>query len=95
MTENTSSFESMTFSNCGILETITPWQVFMVLSYLVGVDPDGNTKSPCQPKVCQFNNALVVNEEVLGLEVPVKDTTTVTEVYALQDLVMVALKGGE
>lgn len=67
----------------------------MVLSHLVGVDPDGNTKSPCQAKVCQFNNTLVVDEEVLRLEVPVKDTTTVTEVYALQDLVEVALKGGE
>lgn len=51
--------------------------------HLMGVDPDGNPKGSCQAKICQFNDALVVDEEVLGFEVPVKDTTTVTEVYSL------------
>ncbi len=64
-------------------------------SHLMGVDPDRNTKGPSQAKVCQFDNSLVVNQEVLGFQVPVKDSTTVTEVNALQDLVKVALKGGE
>lgn len=63
--------------------------------HLMRVDPDRNPKGSCQAKICQFNDALVVNEEVLGLEVPVKDTTTVTEVYSLQDLVQVALNGKE
>lgn len=59
----------------------------------MGVDPDWNTEGSCQAKVCQLNDALVVDEEVLGLEVPVQDAPTVTEVYSLQDLVQVALNG--
>lgn len=59
----------------------------------MGVDPDRNPKGSCQAKICQFNDALVVDEKVLGLEVPMKDTTTVTEVYSLQNLVQVALNG--
>lgn len=61
----------------------------------MGVDPDRNTKGPSQAKVCQFDNSLVVDQEVLRFQVPVEDSTTVTEVNALQDLVEVALKGGE
>lgn len=61
--------------------------------HLMGVDPDRNPKGSCQAKVCQLNDALVVDEKVLRLEVPVKDTTAVAEVYSLQDLVQVALKG--
>lgn len=61
--------------------------------HLVGVDPDRDPKGSCQAKVCQFNDTLVVDEKVLGLEVPVEDTTTVTEVYSLQDLIQVALNG--
>lgn len=59
----------------------------------MGVDPHRDSKGSSQAKICQFDDTLVVNEEVLGLEVPVKDTTTVTEVYSLQDLVQVALNG--
>lgn len=61
----------------------------------MGVDPNRNTKGPSETKVCQFDNSLVVDEEVLGFQVPVEDPTTVTEINALQDLVKVALKGGE
>lgn len=59
----------------------------------MSVDPDRDPKGSSQAKVCQFDDALVVNEEVLGLEISVKHTTTVTEVYSLQDLVQVALNG--
>lgn len=58
----------------------------------MGVDPDRNTKSSGQAKVCQFDDALVVDQQVLWFQVPVKDTVTVAEVYSLQDLVEVALK---
>lgn len=58
----------------------------------MGVDPNRNTKSSSQAKVCQFDNSLVVDQEVLGFQVPVEDSTTVTEVNALQDLIQVALK---
>lgn len=59
----------------------------------MGVDPDWNTKGSRQAKICQLDDALVVDEEVLGLEVPVQDAPAVTEVYSLQDLVQVALHG--
>lgn len=59
----------------------------------MGVDPDWNTKGSCQAKISQLDDALVVDEEVLGLEVSVQDAPTVTEVYSLQDLVQVALNG--
>lgn len=59
----------------------------------MGVDPDWNTKGSCQAEICQLDDALVVDEEVLGLEVPVQDAAAVTEVYSLQDLVQVALHG--
>lgn len=59
----------------------------------MGVDPDRDTKGSCQAEICQFNAPLVVDEEVLGLEVPVEDAPCVTEAYSLQDLVQVALNG--
>lgn len=65
-----------------------------MVSHLMGKDPDRNTRSSSQAKVCQFDNSLVVDQEVLGFQVPVEDSTTVTEVNALQDLVKVALKCG-
>lgn len=61
-------------------------------SHLVGIHPHRNTKGPSQAKVCQFDNALIVNQEVLGFQVPVEDSATVTEVNALQDLVKIALR---
>lgn len=57
----------------------------------MGVDPDGNTEGPGQAKVCQFDDALVINQKVLGLQVAVEDPPSVTEVNALKDLIEVAL----
>lgn len=59
----------------------------------MGVDPDGNTEGPSQAKVCQLDDSLVVNQEVLRFQVPVEDSTTMTEEDPLQDLVEVALEG--
>lgn len=61
---------------------ILPWSVIMI-PHLVCVDPDRNTKGPSQAKVCKFDNTFVVNQEVLGFQVPVEDSTTVTKVNAL------------
>lgn len=58
----------------------------------MGVDPNRNTKRSSQAKICQFDYSLVVDQEVLGFQVPVEDSTTVTKVNALQDLIEVALK---
>lgn len=61
----------------------------------MGVDPNRNTKGTSQAEVCQFNNSLVIDQEVLGFQVPVEDSTTMTEVNAFQDLVKVALQGSK
>ena len=60
--------------------------------HLMSVDPDRNAKGSSQAKVCQFDYSFVVNEEVLGFQVTVEDSTTVTEINSFQDLVKVALK---
>lgn len=57
----------------------------------MGVDPDGNTKGSSQTKVCQFDNALVVDQQILWFQVTMEHSATVTEVDALQYLVKVAL----
>lgn len=57
----------------------------------MGIDPDRNTKGPSQAKVCQFDDSLVVNQQILGLQITMEDSATVTEVNALQYLVKVAL----
>lgn len=60
--------------------------------YLMGVHPHRHAESPSQPKVSQFNDPLVVNEQVLGLQVSVQNSPAVTEQDTLQDLVQVTLK---
>lgn len=61
----------------------------------MGVNPDRNTEGPGQAKVCQLDHPLVVNQEVLGLQISVEDSTTVTKIDTLQNLVEVALKSEE
>jgi hypothetical protein len=58
----------------------------------VCVSPDWHAKRPGKPKVSEFDGALAVNEQVLGLEVTVQNPVHVAERYALQQLVQVALK---
>ena len=59
------------------------------------ISPDRNPKSSTQPKISQFDGSLPVNEQVLGLEVTVEYPSGMTEHYALQNLVCVALDGGK
>lgn len=59
----------------------------------MGVDSDRDAEGPSQAKVRQFNDSLVVNQEVLWLQVAVEDSATVAEQNALQDLIKVTLKG--
>lgn len=62
-------------------------------SHLVGVHPHRNPEGPSQAKVRQFDDTFVVNQEVLGLQVPVEDSTAMAKVNTLQDLEQVALRG--
>ena len=43
------------------------------------VDPDGHAEGPGQSEVGQLDDALVVYEQVLGLQVAVKNPPTVAE----------------
>ena len=63
-----------------------------VVLYLMCVDPHWDPEGPSQPKVGQFDDALVVDEQVLGLQVSVQNPSAVTEQDPLQDLVQVALR---
>lgn len=60
----------------------------------MGVDSDRDPEGPSQAKVRQFNHSFVVNQQVLGFQVPVKDAATVAEENALKDLVKVTLMEG-
>lgn len=53
----------------------------------MGVDSDRDAKGPSQPKVRQLDDSFVVNQQVLGFQVPVEDSPTVAEQNALQDLI--------
>lgn len=61
----------------------------------MGIYPDWHPESPGQPKVCQLDHSLVVNQQVLGFQVSVEDPSTVAEQDAFQDLVQIALDGRE
>lgn len=60
-------------------------------AYFMCVGANGNPKGSSQAKVCQLDLALGVDEEVLGLQVPVKDPVRVAEGQALQQLEEVTL----
>ena len=49
----------------------------MFNSYLMGVGPYRNSKSPGKSKIGQFDVALSVNEEILRLEVSVQHPVAV------------------
>ena len=49
------------------------------------------TGLPCKAEVCDFDAALHINKEVLGLEVTVDNTAAVGIEQTLKDLIGVAL----
>lgn len=55
------------------------------------VGANGNPKGSCQAKVRELDIALGIDEEVLGLQVPVKNPVRVAEGQALQQLEEVTL----
>ncbi len=67
------------------------WRTVPQRHHLVGVRSDGNPKRPSEAKVGQFDGSLLVDEKVLGLQVPVQHSTRVAEHDALENLVCVAL----
>ena len=60
--------------------------------YLVCVSADGNPKGPCQTKVSELDLPLGVDEEILGLQVSMKNPVRVAEGQALQQLEKITLK---
>jgi hypothetical protein len=63
------------------------------MTYLVSVAPQRDTKGTCKTKVGQFQGAVLVNEEVLGFQVPVQDPARVAVIKAFNQLVEIALQG--
>ena len=61
------------------------------LVYLARVLPQGDIESPGEAKVRQLEAAPRVDEQVLGLEVPVEHAVGVAEGHALHHLVHVGL----
>ena len=55
-------------------------------SYLVSVDPDWNAKCPGEAEVGYFDDALLVDEKVLWLQVAVQYPALVAEQDALEQL---------
>ena len=53
----------------------------------VGEGVDWDTEGSRETEICKFENALVVDEEVLGFEIAVEDSIRMTEVYTLEELV--------
>lgn len=45
------------------------------------------SSSPCNPKVGNFHDAVVIHQQICGLEVPVDDLALVQVVHALAHLV--------
>ncbi len=58
---------------------------------LVSVRLHWESESPCQAEICQFDDAIFVDEKILRLQVSVHNTVSVTESGRLQDLVGEAL----
>ena len=52
---------------------------------LVRVDADRDAEGPGEAKVGDLDGAALVDEQVLGLEVPVEDAPLVAEEHALQE----------
>jgi hypothetical protein len=52
----------------------------------VGVRPERDAKRPGEPKVGELEVAVLVDEQVLGLEIAVEDPVGVTVVEALDEL---------
>lgn len=42
--------------------------------YLVGISPHGNTKRPRQAEICKLEVVAFVDQQVLGLEIAMKDS---------------------
>lgn len=61
-------------------------------AYFMCVGANWNPKRSCQAKVCQLDLALGIDEEVLGLQVPVENPVRVAEGQALQQLEEVTLE---
>lgn len=62
------------------------------MRHLMSVGADRHPKGPSQAEVSQLDLPLGVNEQVLGLQVPMENPVGVTEGQALQQLEQVTLR---
>ena len=58
----------------------------------MSVNPYRNAKCPSKTKISQLDNSILVNEQILGLQVSVEDSSLVAKQNARKDLVQVALQ---
>ena len=54
--------------------------------YLMCVSSEWNTKSSCQAEISQLQIPLFVNEQILWLQVPMKDPVTVAISHTIHEL---------
>ena len=55
--------------------TVNEWKhTYGWHAYLMGISPHGNTKRPCQAEICKLEVVALVDQQVLGLEVAMKDS---------------------
>lgn len=47
---------------------------------------DGDSKGPSQTKICNFEASVLINEKILGLEIPVDDPPGVAVVDSVDEL---------
>lgn len=57
----------------------------------MSVNSDGDSESPSETEVCDLDGTALVNQQVLRLQISMKNTTLMTEQNSLKDLVGVAL----
>lgn len=59
--------------------------------HFVSVGLDGQSKCPCQAKVRDLKNALIINEQVLWFQVSMHNSIAMAVLNGVQDLVCVHL----
>lgn len=67
----------------------------MTPTYLMCVCTDRHAEGSCQPKVSKLDLTLGIDEEILWLQVSMKDSVRVAESQALQQLEQVTLQTQE
>ena len=57
----------------------------------MSVDPDWNSESPRQSKICQLDGTIFVDQKILWFQIPMQYTTLMAKEHCLDNLIGVAL----